>query len=464
MTLVPVRGTDGLWYLSGVVADESTRAPLGRLYWKIGPHFLGVDDSFEEPVIARAYYDPTQDNTSKPVPSNAEFAGYMQFINIYFNGVSVRPEAYGGHVADRAFYAGPGNTFVDFMGPADAAARVDRQIRKLNPFYAYNGSLSSQFTTATQFATYPRTNGVLLFAYDGTNRSQARCASLVAELVPGLLTAKDVARQLTPDNRLRAVPCQPADIANDGAYHVALIDLQRTGDLPGLSYADLAGTVIGGYTLIELPDTEGINPFLCVYPNDSNTAVNVHLLAAHEIDSARQSAVMTSLLRMTQAIEDDEDNLTEVERGPRTRGVSGLDTLPFVVGKNTFTVEWRYTTYLMAQIRHVRTRRSNPLGDLYPMHGFTWSVCQKFYPDTRELLFTSISRPRDAGPFSHALALGLYDTLIDGFVDNPAGAPSIDVSNFILAGMNLRNLARGRKLAGLTVDGHRANGDDGAPI
>jgi hypothetical protein len=469
MSLVPVRSA-GLWYLRNVVADTSVLAPLGRFYWQIGPHYLGIDDSFEEPVIARAYYDPSQDTTGHRMPMDAFFSGYIQFLRIRFGGIAVPPDAYGGHLADRAPYVSDELTFVDFMGPADALARADRESRKLDPFYAFNGALLADYQNYRQLAPFPRRNGSLLLGAGDPVDNQAQCASLVAELVPGLVTADHIGALLNRGNRLREIPCLPADLAFKDAYRIALDDMSRRGELPGLTYSDLVGTVVGKYALVALPNEEEMRPCVCVYAADDNRSVQVHILAYHEVDSARQAATMDSLLRLSEYIvEYEESRAGDVEMGGveppdpvPTRGGSGLYTVPVTFEPGSFAVEWEYTTYMFAQIP-VRRRRSNPFGDLRPMHGFTWTVCQRFDADTRTLSFTSVGRPRDAGSFGHQAALLAYYGCLNHFFDTPGAAPRIDVSNFTLADMRLRDMGAGVKISGITAGGDPANNDDGSP-
>src|SRR5436305_1786719 len=100
--LEPVQ-RDGRWQVRGVVGDQQVLAPLGRLHWQVGPHFLGIDDTYEQPVLARAYYDPSRDDD--PRAACAQVVGYQQFVQVLFDGVPVPPDSYGGQFADRGPYA-----------------------------------------------------------------------------------------------------------------------------------------------------------------------------------------------------------------------------------------------------------------------------------------------------------------------------------------------------------------------
>src|SRR3954469_4952115 len=125
MTLTPVR-VDDYWYVTGVTSDASIQAPLGRQQFTVGAHRIGFDDRFAEPVIVRAYYDPDADRNAqrlkaRPSWDKVDYIGYMQFVELCFDGVRIPPEVFGGRLADRKPYAhatkdypgAPEYTFID---------------------------------------------------------------------------------------------------------------------------------------------------------------------------------------------------------------------------------------------------------------------------------------------------------------------------------------------------------------
>lgn len=466
MALQPEQSPDtGMWGLRGVTSEESSLAPLGRFYWQLGPHFLGVDDAFTDPVVVRAYYDPSQDKTNL-LPRDAYLAGYMQFVQVSFLGTPVSPVAYGGRLSDREPYVADDFTFVDFMGPADACVRVDAELRRLDPFYAWNGALlDGTINRYTDLAIHPRPNGVFILNDQSLGPQQARCASLVAEVSPGLVTEGVIAKLLSNDNLLYKVPCEPHQLGSNEAYEIALKHMADENDLPGLSYDDVAGQAIGKYALITLPNEEAMPPVICVYVADDRQAVHVHIIAYHEMESAEEVAVMQSLQRMSEYIKNGDENLMDIEDADISsggRGTRGLDNIPYILTPGERHIEWKYWTFLMAQIP-ARSTRNNPYVDILPIHGFTWSAWQTFDPDMRTLTLSEIQRPLELITFNKRAALIKYYETINRYLNGSIARPRIDVSNFTLAAMRRRNMAAGVKLSGINLDGSSANNKDGSP-
>lgn len=446
MPLNPFRA-DAQWRLRGVVADDLVSAPLGRFYWRVGPHFLGIDDSFKEPLVARAYYDPTLD-THRPAPPAAKRTGYIQSVQVYFGGVPVPPEAYGGHLAARTPYAGDGG-FVDFMGPRDAVAFG--RGRAPHPFYAYNGSLG---TGDTEFGSYPRRNGVLLMPADVTGR--ARCASLVAAVSPGHLTAEELGGLLTAGNLLRTIPCAPEELASRGAYALAVA---AVNELDVRRHPDITCSVVGPYMLVERLATS-----YCLRADTAGTSIAVHELPARDVEAARGFAVMDAMVRMTDHIRAETDAAAVVADLDQTilpelapiwvaRGPAPTEAGPF--GASEFAVEWRYTTYLVAD---VEVGTSDPLGSLVPLHGFSWSVCQEYDPDAGTLAATSVTEPRFLGEFPDPAPLHRYYRVVAR-----ADGPISDGREFAAAGLPRPEWAVGPKIAGIDLDGFSTITDAGAP-
>jgi hypothetical protein len=378
--LEPVPG-DGGWQLRGVVAD-GVPAPLGRFYWRVGPHFLGIDDSWEQPVLARAYYDPARD-TSQRAAGVARFLGYMQFVQVLFGGIPVRPDGCGGLFADRGPYVADDCTFVDFMGPADALAATGGPVLSgeqgpvLNPFYAYNGALPARPASALDFGSVPRRNGSLLFPPGTDIPNRARAASLVAAVSPGL---------------------------------------QQPAALPGLW----------------------------------RMAERVHV--GKEVDTRRVVADLDSSPL---------PGLGPVWT-PRSPAAGGIEIPPPEFDEKEFAVEWRYTTYLVAQKPLLPSHVGRPLGGLAPLHGFGWSVCAKFDPDSAQLVLASVTRPRFLAEFPSVPALTRYYDQLARHAGDPAKAPAIDAGAFTAVD-GPRTKGAGRRLAGLDVDGRPAIDDLGAP-
>jgi len=447
MALIPSEENGMLW-LKGVTADSSVLAPLGRFYWKIAPHYLGIDDSFREPVIVRAYYDPSQDERllARLRGSGTLFVGYMQFMQVRFAGQVVPPQVYGGHLADHGPYATEDSNFqfVDFMGPAQAVV-LRGNAGKLDPFYAYNGALlDGTIKGYTDLGTYPRRNGVFLLGQPLSGvPQQAHCASLVTALAPGLLTEAHVEQLLNEDNHLRTIQ---GDLAHMEAFAIALNDMQARGELTGLTNADISGRVVGKYALIELPNEEDMPPSVCVHVKDGK--VVIHIIAYHELKAAEDAAVMDSLRRMAAYVEEkgQQDVPMEIDIAMDMapvgsgRGKGGLDALPSRFNRTGNIVEWSYTTFLFAKTQRMQTRAAKDDYDLSPLHGFSWSAIQTFDSDSRTLTLSSIKAPKELTTFDARPALLGYFKTIESYSKNKHPAPNIDLSNFTLAAMRLANL------------------------
>ncbi|OHV27910.1 MULTISPECIES: hypothetical protein [Pseudofrankia] len=454
---------DGRWQLSGVVADRRTLAPLGRLHWQVGAHFFGIDDTYGQPVLARAYYDPARDDDPRG-RGDVDYLGYQQFVQVLCDGVPVPPDSYGGPFADRGPYAAADHSFVDFMGPADALTTDDTATHALHPFYAYTGLLPAPVSAAREYGTYPRRNGVLLFPAEAGAPDQALCASLVAAVSPELLTAADLRPLLTLaafDRTLKR--------AEDGGTHLSafefgLADLVRRDQFGGLRPGDLAGQVIGPYLLVQNPGAD----WFCVAPDAAGTEIELFRLGAADVEDARRAAWLRSLWRMaeftqagaevdTRRVVADLDSSVLPGLGPvwtpRSPAAGGVEIVPPEFGAEDVAVEWRYTTYLFAAGPRQAGSAGGPLGELRPLHGFTWSVCQQVDRYGERLVATSVRPPRLLTEFPAMAALRRYHEQVARHTGNPSAAPAIDAAAFTAAGVPPLAFGAGRKLTAL---------DDGA--
>ncbi|ADP84529.1 hypothetical protein [Pseudofrankia inefficax] len=445
---------DGVWHLRGVVENHQVKAPLGRLHWQIGPHFFGIDDSYGQPILARAYYDPYQDDDPR-ARGDVDFLGYQQFVQVLFDGVPVPPDSYGGQFADRGPYAAADLSFVDYMGPADAvaSAHATRQ-----PFYALTGALPVPVASARDFGTYPRRNGVLLFPSAPATPNQARCASLVSAVSPGLLTAGDLRDLLAPIAPYRSLRPTAADVALRGVFDIALSELVPKGQ-SGQRYRDLAGEVVGPYLLVR----QGAQCF-CVAPDPAGTRIEIYRLDPADVESARQSAVLRGMWKMAELVPlgdgvdsrrvvADLDNSVLPELGPmwtpRSPAAGGVTIAPLEFGPTDLAVEWRYTTYLFAARSHPPGSAGNPLGELIGLHGFTWSILQSFDIFANELVATSVRAPRLLTEFPALPALRHYHEQIARWSTDPSAVPGIGVDAFTAAGVTPLDFGAGRKLTAL---------------
>jgi hypothetical protein len=454
-----VSQANGQYVVNGVTRDPSVTSPLGRAYFQVGPHLLGYDDNFAEPVIVRAYYDPLQDPGAVRAAARGavQYIGYLQFMRLSFRGTPIPPDVYGGRLADRAPYTyGDDLRFVDFMGPSDA------QLRGIyTPFYPYNALLiNGDLTANSDFFYHPLENGSLRTpAVLGTGQSLA--ASLFGEISPGLSTPADVAKCLTPGNQILLLSPSESDLAQSEAYRIALNSLETTplpsaptagAPLAGLDETQVAAQVIGDYVLLTLPDPEDLGDTVVIstQPRDGGgTDVVVHLISDYDLEGMTGDAARAALWRireyqLDQGLVDAEDLDDAPSAG---RGRSGLLTPPFRFSPGEFALELRYWTLAVAVTSiGARGRLSR-----YTLSGFTWSAMFQFDEDTGSMDFAAIRQPQLIDNYALTPGLRAFSRARDSML---AADQDIDTSNFTKAAMRRDNFGGGSKLRFVDASGN----------
>jgi len=441
MTLT-VSSVNNQYVVGGITRDPSVTAPLGRAYYQVGPHLLGFDDNFAEPVIVRAYYDPAQDPQAALAlaRNTVQYAGYVQFMQLSFRGMPIPPDVYGGKLADRVPYVyGRDKKFLDFMGPADARVRG-----VLTPFYPYNALLATSITDNATFFQHPQLNGSL-WSPANLGTTQSLAASLYGEISPGLVTPADLARVLTPDNQILVLSPTPQQLAQTEAYRLALNALETTPQgnppLAQLDESQVAAQIIGDYVLLTLPDPEELGDTLVISTatrTDGGTNVIVNLLDDYEMADLFYNAGRLALWRIRQYQID--QGVVDSEDLPQAagRGRSGLYTPPFQFEPGEYAIQLKYWTAAVA-VEQTRQQLYRTL-----LSGITWSALFQFDEDTGLMNFSTIKQP------------SLFDgyTVMDGFrafetsLQSPRTANAlIDTRNFTKAAMVRDNFAGGSKLA-----------------
>jgi hypothetical protein len=385
---------DGFDYIKKAAPGQAAPALLGRseLCDKVGAHYFGFDDSFESPTIFSVYYDPDDPESRIPRQQPLWYVGYMQFVQVRFRGIPVPPQDCGGVIADRAPYADASCRFIDFMGLADACARAyqmpDQNFSRLDPFYAWNSALLTEIRDWQQLTVFPQRNGVLLPPTPVPSvpvAAATRCASLIAEVAPGMLTSSLIDGLIAPGpqsasmvDRMVALDTDPSDdlvppipvnqTDHREAYEIALSAM--SSQLAGLTYTDLVGQAVGRYALVTPPDDEEMPPTLCIWFQDTpqGRLVRVRLIAWHEFESALATARARSLERMYYKTLDQSSSKVMSIEAASGRGTGGLDALPVALWPTD--VEWEYTTCLFGH-RQVRfTRTMGRYDDIVPSRRF----------------------------------------------------------------------------------------------
>ena len=447
MALVPEE-RDGVSFMTGVTKGGG-ELRMGRQLFSVGAHWVGFDDNFTEPVIVTAIFDPTKENRPRGV---TRFIGYMQFIQVTFNGQPIPPQVYGGRLADRAPYVTDrehGHTFVDFMGPADANIRRPKnaKVNPYHPFYAVNATLEDgSVQSERSLALHPQINGSLY--YPGLTDRGGRVsvgASLVAEVTTELKTEGIIERWLTQESLVARIEPSAEQQRDFEPYAIALDYLRSRGDLRGVQDADLAGEVVGGYVLLTLPDDEHRSPVLCISTaSEGDTPVILaHLIASDDLESIEEDAGLDALDRIAAFLRDQDLYLIEsmdISDRVAERGQGGLRTLPFRFTPGEFCLELKYST--IAVIQRQRALRGTELEQLTPLSGFSWSLLFEFDEDTRRLFPSAIRAPYALGAYDLVTPLRKFDAALN---DPHLKDQKIDTSNFTRAAMRRSNLGSGAK-------------------
>jgi hypothetical protein len=220
---------DGSYRIYGIANNPSASALLGRRYFHddIGAHWIGFDDNFAEPVVVRAYFDPTQDRKTRET-EGLSYVGYMQFMRMSFRGMPIPPSVYGGILAQRQGYVyGDDQKMVDFMDPKSASVRNIPE-----PLYPWNGMLLTDTIRSVSDLFYqPLPNGSLC-AKGALGPTQSLVASLAAEITASMVDEEVVENALSDDNLLVTITPASGQLATTEPYRIALTWLYAN-PLPG---------------------------------------------------------------------------------------------------------------------------------------------------------------------------------------------------------------------------------------
>jgi len=450
-----VSSVNGQNVVNGITRDPRVTSPLGRVYFQVGPHLLGFDDNFAEPVIVPAYYDPSQDPLLARSMSAVEYVGYLQFMRLSFRGMPIPPEVYGGKLADRTPYVfGRDKQFVDFMGPADAS-----QHDIATPFYPYNALLTRDIGNSPDFFEHPLSNGSL-WSPENLGTTQSLAASLFGQIAPGLVTPKALESLLTNDRMILELSLTPQELAGQEAYRFVLDSLETTAlvsapddgpPLGGIDESQIEAQVIGDYVLLTLPDDEDLGETLVIGTTEGpggGTDVVVHLLTDYDMAGLSADAARDALWRIREyQIAEGVQDSADLRAGTATgRGQSGLHTPPFTFTPGDFVLELRYWTVATA----IKTVSHRPTPHL--LSAITWAALLQFDEDTGQMNLASIRRPRP-GRYDLPAGIGAFKKATRS--RNTATA-HIDASNFTKAAMRRAQFAGGGQLS--FVDG------SGAPV
>ncbi|WP_066366345.1 hypothetical protein [Herbidospora mongoliensis] len=427
---------NGRFYLTGVV-DGSAEVYLGTRSLPVGNHWVGFDDDFSNPLVMRAFYDPTH----LSLPSGYETVGYQQFVQFTYDGVPIPPSVFSPRMTARELYTTEDQTFVDFMDPGDA------EFQRLEvPFYAYNAILLEG--PFQDWYLHPHTNGSLYRVGGGTGLS--RCPSIVAEVSADLLEAADVTALVARHEALVEIPIRPDDTREP--YRIAIdhltarnVDSDDEDDAPLLEdvpTSAMSAKVVGDYVLLTLPGEEQFGPTLVITTDLRPRRVVVYLIAECDMAATTANVASAALWRIFEYLKD-EDALTGTQlfqamtTHQRRRGRGGLNAPPFPLKPTDYKIEMRYTTIVAAA--KTRMRRG---GERF-VSGFTWSVLLSYDEDTGLMECSTIRRPKELTRFAPAPTSRAY---FDGRTSPLRSRYAIDIGDFTRAAMLRDDFAAGTKL------------------
>jgi hypothetical protein len=443
-----VQQSGGQYVVSGVTSDPSVTAPLGRFYFTAGPHVIGFDDNFAEPVLVHAYYDPAKDGavTRARLRGTLDYVGYVQFMQMNFRGTPIPPAVYGGRLADRMPYLyGDDLRFIDFMGPAQANARTI-----VTPLYAYNALLvNGNIRQNSDLFYHPLENGSL-WTPQTMGPGQSLVASLAGEICVSLATPADLAPYLTPYNQLLVLTPSAQDLASTEPYRLALNSLETTPlpsqtipPLAGLNEAQVAAQMIGNYVLLTLPDPENFGDTLVISTAPgSNGATNVVVNQLTEYDMedlfGYSGRMALGRIRDYQAAQGpiDSADLIRPDAAPPGRGHSGLFTPAYSFAPTDVVLELRYWTAAVSVSTSVTGRTFRHL-----LNAVTWTAQFQFDEDTGALAFSAVTQPTVTTNCPVTSAFLAFRRARRQYAN-----ATIDTSNFTLAAMRRDNFAAGTKL------------------
>ncbi|WP_121711903.1 hypothetical protein [Streptomyces sp. E5N91] len=434
---------DGYWWVTGVVANANVWAPLGEEKFQVRSHYVGFDQRLSEPITMRAYFDPTVDpdvkrEHSNPFRQRLSTIGYMQTMRVEYAGIPIPPDVFGGRVADRWPYITEDGWFIDFMGPAEAWACDLRQV----PFYAYNGLLSDdKLSLDTDFFRHGLPNGSLFSTRAVfTDGSQSRCASIQAEVAPGLLTPEDVSHALMRENRILTLKPTAAQIQNFESYQLALTALRSQplpeaapGEGPPLASLtdDLAARIraraVGQYVLLTLPDVT-MPDTLCVSTRPDST-IDVHLLTVYEMDDIWHGVGLAALWRISDYL----DSIGSPRPTAAPRLATGRRKRP-LRGEPPIAQE---ATDPMCKLRYRTVAfgiRNRPRGGSSRMvlNGFSWAAVYRYDRDSDRLDLAAIEKPQPLPTFDIEPGIQAFSEAIE---DEELREHSIDPGIFTAAAL-----------------------------
>jgi hypothetical protein len=472
MALEVVQSTPGWFDVRGVVADATVTAPLGQRVFDLGPHRVGLDQRFVDPVL-RAYYDPAAD--PRYVAAALDHVGYVQVAQLVYGGTPVPPDVFGGRIADRMPYADAQQRFVDFMGPADALLRgLDQR----TPFYAYNASLSDgDIRTTDALFAHPNVNGSLYAplsrsAQGVADADRSAVASIVAQPSTGFVTADDVAEQLDGRDPILTLTPAPAVLAGTEAYRLVLDRLRNhpvpgtaaagAPPLAGVSDADIVAQVVGPYVLLTLPADDCFPETLCV--SETGGTVTVHLFTTYDMGDITSGAGSEVLDRIGTYLQDT-GQLRNIVPPPATklRGRQPNGGEPFLVNDAMrLRCELRYWTFAVGVGNRKRTRgyAGGVRDRMAVLSGFTWSALYRFDPDSDRLELAALREPEECPAFPLA---DVHAAFAAGLTPRHA-SDTIDVADFTAAAVRRDSFGTGAGVAVPYVNAAHVDTTTGADL
>ncbi|WP_214316517.1 hypothetical protein [Nonomuraea sediminis] len=471
MTLTPEKKDDA-WYATGLTRAGTDSTRLGTWLKRVGPHWVAFDDAFDVPVM-RAVYDPAF------APRGLKeylHVGYVQLAEILFRGVPIPPWVFDPRLADRRPYVVNDKTlrFVDMMGPADL-----RAIGAMDPFYAFNGSLRDLFLAVNDFYQHPQPNGSLLRKKASPKSTtpppgpetppdnESRYATIVADVCGELLTPDDLKLMIGDDEPYASVTSVVGEEPYKTVIRELLTETEPAGDddvempVPGEAETDsippgqFVVRAIGGYVLIELPDSEDFRPTYVVPPalwQSMSYDIPVYRISPFDVESTRSRLVADLFGRIAAYQIATKQAKDLVLKAPPGRGNGGYDRPLYALEFEEFAIEIAYTTILCG--KPVKETRGS---HLTAIAAFRWGALMQYDPARRALELTAVRTPAE----TVTLSMDDIGQRMTDLVTKPETKDmKVDTSYFTMAAVRRDGYPAYRTLRYLPSDAKNATVDE----
>lgn len=424
LTMVTANG----WNWIRGADQQNTALPLGPTAscTQIGSHYIGLNATYETPFFVRAYFDPSGFELQ-----SSRYIGYVQILDAKILGDPVRPDLFGGALAQRPMLFA--NSIVDFMGPGDAIAR-EPVTGSFPPMYPFNAMLTTNLDRMEQFADTGAPLGFVHFPQGlaATGRTTSLAASLTAQVNLSLLSEDELTRFAAAMELTFTMTRQ--QLASKTLLNHA-VDLIRASTDPQLTDADKSITFadlrlprfVGRFLLVNVENAEFREPVLCIWTEPSDhpqepVAFRIAVLDFDAIESLEREATYKLFQRAAA------DRRSRRIRDPIVAASSAKGRgkpLPLPIKDGDIFATVAVTDAVCSVPLHSTRDRQ-----IVPISGVTFDINLQYDAGRKRLIPAGIANGRQMDSMeSVASAISNYLTLVSTRSDR-----TVDTKNFELVG------------------------------